>query len=92
MMPEQLPDITQDQGIQEETRDVVKAMLRRRKVELTNLTEEIEAIAYAAMMRGQQSGFGYGWRMGQQRLLEEQKMYSASQSSYRERQTQTPCQ
>lgn len=73
MMPEQLPDITQDKGIQEETRDIVKAMLRRRKVDLSNLTEEVEAIAYAAMLRGQQSGFSYGWRIGQQKLLEQQK-------------------
>ncbi len=73
MMPEQLPDITQDKGIQDETREIVKAMLRRRKVDLSNLTEEIEAIAYAAMLRGQQSGFSYGWRIGQQRLLEKQK-------------------
>jgi hypothetical protein len=73
MMPEQLPDITQDKGIQDETREIVKAMLRRRKVDLSNLTEEIEAIAYAAMLRGQQSGFSYGWKIGQQRLLEQQK-------------------
>ena len=73
MMPEQLPDITQDKGIQDETRETVKAMLRRRKVDLSNLTEEVEAIAYAAMLRGQQSGFNYGWRIGQQRLLEQQK-------------------
>ena len=73
MMPEQLPDITQDKGIQEETRDIVKAMLRRRRVDLSNLTEEIEAIANAAMMRGLQSGFNYGWRIGQQKLLEQQK-------------------
>lgn len=73
MMPGQLPDITQDKGIQDETREIVKAMLRRRKVDLSNLTEEIEAIAYAAMLRGQQSGFNYGWRIGQQSLLEQQK-------------------
>lgn len=73
MMPEQLPDITQDKGIQEETRDIVKAMLRRHRVDLSNLTEEIEAIAYDAMLRGMQTGFNYGWRIGQQRLLEQQK-------------------
>ena len=77
MMPEQLPDITQDKGIQEETRDVVKAMLSRRKENLGNLTEEIEAIAYAAMLRGQQSGFNYGWRMGQNALKEEMKKYQS---------------
>ena len=73
MIPEQLPDITQDKGIQDETREIVRAMLRRRKVELSNLSDEIEAIAYTAMMRGQQSGFNYGWRIGQQKLLEQQK-------------------
>lgn len=73
MMPEQLPDITQDKGIQQDCRLTVKNMLQHKRFTIAELSTDIEELVYQAMLRGMQNGLGYGWRIGQQRLLEQQK-------------------
>ena len=73
MMPEQLPAITQDLGVQKDAKDRVKGMLTFHRISYTTLTQDIEKLAYDAMMSGIQTGFNYGWRLGQNRLLEQQK-------------------
>lgn len=75
MMPEQLPDITQDKGIQEECHLAVKNLLQRKRFTIAGLSSELEDIVYQAMLRGMQSGLGYGWNLGQKKLLEDQKKW-----------------
>ena len=75
MTPEQIPDITLDKGIQEECHLTVKSMLQRKRFTIEGLSSEIEEIVYQAMLRGMQSGLGYGWNLGQRHLLENQKKW-----------------
>lgn len=77
MMPEQLPDITQDKGIQQDCRLTVKNMLQHKMFTIAELSTDIEELVYQAMLRGMQSGLGYGWNLGQKKLLEDQKKWGA---------------
>ena len=77
MMPEQLPDITQDKGIQQDCRLTVKNMLQHKRFTIAELSTEIEEMVYQAMLRGMQSGLSYGWNLGQKKLLEDQKKWGA---------------
>lgn len=73
MIIEQLPAIAQDLGVQKDAKDRVKGMLTSHRISFTTLTQDIEKLAYDAMMSGIQTGFSYGWRLGQNSLLEQQK-------------------
>ena len=76
MMPQQLPDICADRGVKDECMAAVKAMLRNYRVRVDDLGQEVEMVAYRAMMRGVQTGFQYGWRLGQNALKEEMRRNS----------------
>ena len=55
----------------------VKNMLQHKRFTIAELSTEIEELVYQAMLRGMQSGLGYGWNLGQKKLLEDQKKWGA---------------
>lgn len=68
MMPEPIPNICNDKGVQQEVRDAVRARLKRTSFHGDSFTAELEEALYHAMMDGMRSGFSYGWRICEQRM------------------------
>lgn len=75
MMPQQLPDICADKGIQQEIRDAVKSRMKRTSLHADTFTAELEESFYHAMMDGLRKGFAYGWKLGQNAIKDRRQTY-----------------
>lgn len=62
-MPEQLPNICNDIGIQNEVRESVTNRLKRTTIHADTASKDLEQMCYQAMMDGMRRGFNYGWRI-----------------------------
>lgn len=75
MMPQQLPDICADKGVQQEVREAVKGRMKRTALHADTFTTELEEAFYHAMMDGMKRGFAYGWRLGQNAITDKRQTY-----------------
>lgn len=63
MMPEQLPNICNDLGIQNEVRESVANRMKRTTIHADTANNDLEQMLYHAMMDGMRRGFNYGWKL-----------------------------
>lgn len=63
MMPEQLPNICNDLGIQNEVRKSVANRLKRTTIHADTANNDLEQMCYQAMINGMRRGFNYGWTL-----------------------------
>ena len=72
MMPEQLPKIDADLGVQKEVREAVQWRLKHTGLHADSIQMDLENLCYNAMMDGIRRGFNYGWRLAEKRMNERQ--------------------
>jgi hypothetical protein len=70
MMPEQLPSIDADLGVQKDARLEVQNRLKHTRLDEDTIQNDLENLCYNTMMDGIRRGFNYGWRLAEKRMNE----------------------